>query len=190
MLIVLSGPSTVGKSHICRTAMSMGYGLIIPTTSRLKRAGEIDGADYEFVSREQFQDLIRRSTFCEWDYILGNYYGDRLDRVETAVSSDDIWFLDALAKIACRMIPRYRPRIHTALLRPGSPAEVERRLAERGYTGDDLVERRMHGRDEVVHEALLDQTISSAEIRDPVEIVKEVVAGARRRWESEGVVGI
>lgn len=165
----------------------MGYGLVIPTTSRKKRPGEEAGVDYEYVSTETFQELIRQREFCEWDYILGNYYGDRLARVEKAVFSDEIWFLDALAKIACRMIPRYEARIHTVLLLPGDAEEVERRLAERGYTGDDLVERRMHGRDEVVHQGLLHQSITAAELRDPVEIVRAVVAGAQSRWKRESI---
>lgn len=82
-LLILSGPSGVGKSRILEELRKRGVRLanLATTTTRAKRHGEIDGTDYDFVDEDEFDDLVSSGTFCEWQYVHGHYYGSRTDRL-------------------------------------------------------------------------------------------------------------
>lgn len=82
-LLILSGPSGVGKSRILSELRKNGIRLanLATTTTRSKRSSEVDGIDYDFVSPVDFSSLIQSGTFCEWQYVHGNFYGSRIDRM-------------------------------------------------------------------------------------------------------------
>jgi guanylate kinase len=76
MLLMFAGPSTVGKdARWMSAAENLGFARIIPYTTRAKRINEVYGHDYRFLSRNDFQDLLREGKLLEWDYILNEYYG-------------------------------------------------------------------------------------------------------------------
>ena len=77
LLIVLSGPSGVGKDAVLTRMRALGYplGYITTVTTRRRRAKERNNRDYHFVSTEQFQEMIARSELLEWANVYGNWYG-------------------------------------------------------------------------------------------------------------------
>lgn len=85
LLVVISGPSGVGKSTVRKALFEMkGHNLIysISMTTREPRVGEVDGVDYYFVSKEEFEQRIKDGLFLEYAEFVGNYYGTPLDKVE------------------------------------------------------------------------------------------------------------
>src|SRR5690554_177259 len=85
LLIVLSGPSGVGKGTVRKALFEMkGHNLVysVSMTTRPPRANEVDGVDYYFVSKEQFLEDIKNDRFLEWAEFVGNYYGTPRDKIE------------------------------------------------------------------------------------------------------------
>src|SRR5690554_4292240 len=85
LLIVLSGPSGVGKGTVRSALFEMpGHDLVysVSATTRKPRADEVDGRDYYFISREEFEKRISENRFLEYAEFVNNYYGTPLDTVE------------------------------------------------------------------------------------------------------------
>ena len=77
LLIVLSGPSGVGKGTVCAALRNMTTDLIysVSATTREPRPGEVDGVNYFFKSKQEFRKMIERDELLEWAEYVGNYYG-------------------------------------------------------------------------------------------------------------------
>ncbi len=162
MLIVVSGPSGVGKNRLIELACaSRDFQSVTPFTSRASRPGETDGVDYRFVSRSNFRDMIVRKEFLEWDYALGEYYGisrsvgDRSGRGEPII-------IHALARMAVR-ISLQIPDVFLLFLRPAGNDVLEERLRARGSPDDEIARRRGHWVEEQAHEDLFHLVINEAE---------------------------
>ena len=85
LLIIMSGPSGVGKGTIRREVMkdkSLNLYYSVSMTTRARRPGEVDGEDYYFVSKEEFQRNIDNNNLLEWAEFVGNRYGTPKDKVE------------------------------------------------------------------------------------------------------------
>ncbi|NNU94949.1 guanylate kinase, partial [Geobacillus sp. NFOSA3] len=95
LLIVLSGPSGVGKGTVRKAIFSdpnVDFEYSISMTTRQPREGEVDGVDYFFKTREQFEQLIKEGKLLEYAEYVGNYYGTPLDYVkETLEAGKDIF---------------------------------------------------------------------------------------------------
>ena len=85
LLVVISGPSGVGKGTVRRALFEKDdqeYFYSISMTTRPPRPGEVDGEDYYFVTKEEFQQRIEEGKFLEWAEFVGNYYGTPKDKIE------------------------------------------------------------------------------------------------------------
>src|SRR5262245_55754506 len=113
MLVMLSGPSGVGKSRCIRLAVqAFGCSTETPVTTRPRRADETPGIEYEFISVEEFQSLISSGQLCAWDFALGAYYGYRRSLIDRTNAGEDI-----IVQIMARMALRLREQIsETALV--------------------------------------------------------------------------
>src|SRR5690606_17511604 len=89
LLIVISGPSGVGKGTVRRALFNMtNHNLVysVSMTTRPPREGEVDGRDYYFVDRESFEQSIKEKRFLEWAEFVGNYYGTPIDKDEEMIN--------------------------------------------------------------------------------------------------------
>ncbi|HED24366.1 MAG TPA: guanylate kinase, partial [Firmicutes bacterium] len=88
ILIIISGPSGVGKGTVCRRLLEMRreLKLSVSTTTRPPRPGETEGLEYNFVDRESFEEMINNGAFLEWAVVHGYYYGTRRAAVDKAIS--------------------------------------------------------------------------------------------------------
>lgn len=94
-LVVISGPSGVGKSTICRQAAErLGAVLSVSATTRPRGASEVDGRDYYFLTRQEFQRRIAAGEFLEYAEVFGNYYGTPRRPVEQAIAEGKIVILE------------------------------------------------------------------------------------------------
>jgi guanylate kinase len=181
MLIILSGPSGVGKSRLIELAQaSFGFGLVVPLTTRKPRNGERNGIDYEFVSREAFHDLIRSDGLCAWDYTLQNYYGYRNDLARRLDFGEHL-AIHALARMAVRMA-RSLPDVFLVFLDASSELLLEDRIDQRGSDFAEKTLRRMHWHEEKEHSPLFDWIVRDADVTDShqmVELMGDVMARFR-----------
>ena len=122
ILIVLSGPTAAGKDTVMKKLLSKRSNLMrmVTTNSRPMRPEEVEGVDYHFVEREQFEKLISEDAFIEWVEYLGHYKGGQKKHLEEALSSgkDVIWRIDV------RGVKNIRSRIEEMVEDPASPVKA------------------------------------------------------------------
>lgn len=132
LLIVLSGPSGVGKDAVLSQIKEAGYPLehITTVTTRPKRQGERDKVDYLFVSSDRFQEMVRNAELLEWARVYDNWYGVPRQPVKEALDSGR----DVIVKVdiqGAATIKKAVPEAVLIFLMPPSPAELVRRLEQR-----------------------------------------------------------
>ena len=94
IMVILSSPSGVGKTTITKKIQQkyQSFKISVSHTTRLPRSNEVDGVDYNFVSKEEFKGLINKKSFYEYAKIFGNYYGTLKKNVDKTLSKNDIIF--------------------------------------------------------------------------------------------------
>lgn len=143
-LFVVSGPSGVGKGTVVTEVLKRLPNLrrAVTYTTRQPRPGEVQGKDYHFVSREEFERLKEQGAFLEWAEVYGNFYGSPRHEVEQILSSgqDVVLVLDVQGALA---VKRQIPDAVLIFLEPPSLEELRRRLEMRGTDPPEVIERRM-----------------------------------------------
>ncbi|MCH1623838.1 guanylate kinase [Fredinandcohnia quinoae] len=145
LLIVLSGPSGVGKGTVRKAIFSKPntkFQYSISMTTRKPREGEIDGVDYFFKSREEFEVLIKNNKLLEWAEYVGNYYGTPVDYVEQTLQDGKDVFLEIEVQGALQVRNAF-PEGLFIFLAPPSLKELKNRIVTRGTESDDLILNRM-----------------------------------------------
>lgn len=132
LLIVISGPSGVGKDALLSRMKEMGHPFFyaVTATTRPQRPGETDGVDYHFLTRVQFMEMIETGELLEWANVYGNLYGIPRKPVQQALTQgkDVIVRVDVQGAASIR---RIAPEALLIFLSPPSMEELERRLRER-----------------------------------------------------------
>ena len=146
LLIVLSGPSGVGKGTVRQAIFSQQdtkFEYSISVTTRNPREGEVDGVDYFFKSREEFERMIENNKLLEWAEYVGNYYGTPVDYVEQTLQEGKDVFLEIEVQGALQVRNAF-PEGLFIFLAPPSLSELKNRIVTRGTETDDLIENRMN----------------------------------------------
>ena len=142
-LFVISGASGVGKTSVLKLVLQQRSDLqfSVSATSRPPRPGEVDGVNYYFVSRENFQDMIDRDEFVEYDYHMENYYGTLKSEVLKKTENGNM-ILDVEPNGALNIRKIY-PQATLIFVAPPTLDTLERRIRGRGDTGDDQIKVRL-----------------------------------------------
>ncbi len=142
-LIVVSGASGVGKGTVLKKVMEKRKDLrfSVSATTRDPRPGEVDGVDYYFVTRQQFETMIDRGEFLEYDAHAANYYGTPRAQAEEKLRHGSV-LLD-IDPNGAKQVRESEPRAVLVFIMPPSKEELERRLRGRGDTPEDQIRLRM-----------------------------------------------
>lgn len=142
LLIVLSGPSGVGKGTIVKRLIERGgFSLSVSCTTREPRGGERDGIDYFFISKEKFLKMIDGGGFLEYSNHFGNYYGTPKEFVEKRLKECDV-LLEIEVDGALR-VKKSHPEALLIMVSPPSKAELRSRLLGRGSEKAEKIEERL-----------------------------------------------
>lgn len=143
--MVLSGPSGAGKGTVSRALLERqkGIHLSISATTRTPRAGEVDGLNYFFVSREQFQDMIAAEELLEWAEVYGNYYGTPVKAVEQALVRGEDVLLEIDVQGGLQVKNKFPAAVLVFLLPPSRDVLAER-LMGRATDSAEEIQRRLH----------------------------------------------
>jgi guanylate kinase len=145
LLVVISGPSGVGKGTVRRALFQMkNHDLVysVSMTTRPKRPGEVDGEDYYFVSRETFEKRIKDNKFLEWAEFVGNYYGTPRDKVEEQLDRGKEVVLEIEVDGALQVREQMKDAVFIFIVPPGKEA-LYNRLKKRGTEDIEIVNARM-----------------------------------------------
>ncbi|WP_270172001.1 guanylate kinase [Paenibacillus sp. SYP-B4298] len=144
LLVVLSGPSGVGKGTVCSLLRQRMPELVysVSATTRSPRTGEQDGVNYFFKTKEQFRDMIARDALLEHAEYVGNYYGTPRDFVERTLDSGKDVILEIEVQGALKVKEKFPEGIFIFLL-PPSLDVLKQRITGRGTESDELIQSRM-----------------------------------------------
>jgi guanylate kinase len=183
-LIVISAPSGAGKTTVARHLLQRFPQLrfSVSATTRPKRPGEVDGRDYFFWSREQFEQAIACGELVEYEEIFGHLYGTLRSQVEQALSTGEFLLFDIDVKGALALRRAYPEQTFLIYVAPPSIEELERRLRQRGTESEEQIRRRLERAamelqfqdhfDVVIRNEQLEQTLARAE-----QIVAQLLRG-------------
>jgi guanylate kinase len=163
LLIVLSGPSGVGKDAVLTRMKKQAYPFhyAVTATTRPKRAKEKNGVDYYFISPEEFQQMLDKGQLLEWANVYGNYYGVPKDEIIQALSKG----IDVIVKVdvqGAATIKKILTQAVSIFLMPPSTEELEKRLKQRrSESSVDLALRLEKAKEEIKSLLLFDYVITS-----------------------------
>jgi guanylate kinase len=181
LLIVISGPSGVGKDTLIKRLLDLDRNLrySVSCTTRPPRPNEVDGVDYTFVSRERFQQLVDEGAFLEYATYNGNLYGTLAERVERARADGR----DIVLKIEVQGAEQVRKRVPDAILIfvvPPSVDELVRRQVKRNTeTTQDMTARREIATNEMEYSSRYDHVVVNDELEHAVAEVLRIIQQAR-----------
>ena len=188
LLVILSSPSGAGKSTLSRRLLEWDPSLrfSVSATTRPPRKGEVDGKDYFFKSREEFEQLVASGGMLEHARVFDNYYGSPRAPVEEAIESgrDILFDIDWQGGQQIRGSALQRDVVSIFIL-PPSIKELERRLISRGQDSPEVVAKRMaQAKSEISHWAEYDYVLINDDLDDCFEKLKIVFQAARLRRDA------
>ena len=144
ILVVISGPSGVGKGTICKEYFKQKEDafLSVSATTRKPREGEIDGKSYHFFDEEKFNQLIKEDYFLEWADFCGKRYGTPKKPVFDCIKQGKDVVLEIEVQGAMQIKAKHPEGVYIFIL-PPSMEELRKRLEGRGTESQDVVEKRL-----------------------------------------------
>ena len=190
---MVSAPSGTGKTTLCHRLVSAAGALAfsVSHTTREPRPGEQDGVDYHFVSKQEFERLVREGAFLEHAEYRGNLYGTSLAAVEGPLAAGQDLLLEIEVQGARQLRSRL-PEARMIFLLPPSRAELEHRLRARGTETDEVIARRLAVAAQELPEVVrYDYAVVNDDLEAAVGEALEIVRGERegRRAELEARFG-
>ena len=185
LLFIVSAPSGAGKTTLVERLVQQVPGLKMSCsyTSRDMRAGETDGVDYNFVTRDRFEAMIAADRFLEWADVFGNLYGTAVADTESILEggNDVVLVIDVQG---ARQVRRRRRDATAIFVMPPSLDVLERRLRGRSKDSEAAIERRMRvAREEVATFTEYDFVVVNDELAATVDHLRGIVIARRARLD-------
>ncbi len=186
LLIVLSGPSGVGKGTVRKELFSepdTAFEYSVSATTRLPREGERHGVDYFFRTREEFEEMIKQDQLLEYAEFVGNYYGTPVEYVRETLDAGKDVFLEIEVQGASQVRRKF-PEGLFIFLAPPSLTELENRIVTRGTETEDIIKGRMKAaREELEMMELYDYVVENDQVERAAARVKSIVVAEHCRRE-------
>lgn len=178
-LIVFSAPSGTGKSTIAKMVLERipNIQFSVSATTRTKRAGEQEGVNYYFLTREEFEEKIRNGGFIEHEFFFGNHYGTLLDKTEQIIDTGTHMLLDLDVKGAMNVRQLFPGNSLLLFLKPPSIEVLEERLKGRESEDEESLKARLErARLELGYADRFDEVIVNDHLDHAVEAVTAIVS--------------
>ncbi len=189
LLLIISSPSGAGKSTLSRRLMAWDPTIrfSVSATTRKPRPGEVDGQDYYFTSREEFQRMVDAGEMLEHAEVFGHLYGSPRAPVEAAMAEgrDTLFDIDWQGGQQIRNSALGKDVVSVFIL-PPSIAELERRLRQRGQDSDEVIAGRMAKSEaEISHWAEYDYVLVNDDLQETENKLKTIVSAERLRRDRQ-----
>lgn len=175
-MVVISGPSGAGKSTVCKRLLEDPRVVFsVSATTRPKRAGEVDGRDYHFLSMEAFSAKVEQGEFIEHAHVHGNMYGTLRGPIQTALESGHIYLLEIDVQGALQMKAQNIPGQYI-FIAPPDFEELRRRLVGRATEAPEVIERRLaKAADEYRERVSYDHVVVNGDLEQCVGEVRALI---------------
>ena len=143
--ITISAPSGSGKTTLCKALQLVEPEIewSISYTTREKRSIEKNGVDYFFISEEEFEDLIIKGHFVEWQNVHGFYYGTSVSNLENAIKNDKIMLIEMDVKGSMSIKKLFPDQTFSIFIMPPSISQLRERLRSRGTDSEKRINIRL-----------------------------------------------
>ena len=186
LLIVFSGPSGVGKGTVRQEIFSTPdhkFEYSVSMTTRQKRPGEVDGVDYFFRTREEFEELIKNGQMLEYAEYVGNYYGTPLTYVNETLDKGIDVFLEIEVQGALQVKKKVPDGVFI-FLTPPDLDELKDRLVGRGTDSEEVIRQRIErAKEEIALMREYDYAVVNDEVPLAAERVKRIIEAEHFRVE-------
>jgi guanylate kinase len=182
-VFIISAPSGSGKSTLVARLLAHMPGLMfsVSYTTREARGHEVNGENYHFVSRQEFETMIARDEFLEWAEVFGNYYGTHRGVLEQARASGKDLVLDIDVQGARQLKGRVSHAVSIFIL-PPSRQVLEERLRTRSQDSEAVIERRLReAAEEIRNYSQYDYVLVNREVQASTDTLVSIVRSVRSR---------
>ncbi len=193
LMFILSSPSGAGKTTIARKLLAEeagGLKLSVSATTRPIRPGEVEGRDYHFVNRAEFDRLVEADAFYEWAEVFGHCYGTPKAGIRDRLKLGEDFLFDIDWQGTQQLYQRAQGDVVRVFLLPPSIAELERRLRSRNTDSDAVIAARMaRARAEIGHWDAYDYVVINDDIDACYAKVRMILEAERmRRLRQTGLI--
>jgi len=144
LLVIISSPSGNGKDTVINALLKIipNSVRLVTTTSRPPRPGNVEGVDYYFISKDEFENKIKNNEFLEYNFYAGNYYGTEKSRLEDLLNTNSVVF-SAIEVNGKRNLDKVGVKNLSIFLLPDSLEILKDRIRKRGGVSEELIKERM-----------------------------------------------
>jgi guanylate kinase len=188
LMLVLSSPSGAGKTTLSRKLLDADpmIDLSVSVTTRPQRSGEIDGRDYHFITRAEFDAMVGRGELLEWAEVFGHCYGTPRHPVEACLSEGRDMLFDIDWQGTQQLRERVARDVVSIFVLPPSITDLEKRLRSRAQDSDEVIHARMaKAADEMSHWAEYDYVVINQDLECAFSELNAILAAERRRRERQ-----
>ncbi len=179
IMVILSSPSGAGKTTLTKKIQNKykSFKISISHTTRSPRPGEINGVDYNFVSKKKFEDLIKKKEFYEYAKIFGNYYGTLKKNVNEIIKKNDIIF--DIDWQGTKQLSKFKElNLIKLYLVTSDKSELKERLLKRGQNTKEEVEKRYSSfDDDIKHWNDYDYVIINKDLDTCFKHIEKIILG-------------
>lgn len=176
LLIVISGPSGVGKGTVCKELVKKyDYNISVSATTRSPREGEVDGVNYYFLDKESFRNKVSNNEFLEYAEVYGNCYGTLRSEVENKLNNSNNIILEIDIQGTLQVQKHYENAVYIFLL-PPSINELKNRILKRGSETESSFNLRFSSvSEEIKYMAKYDYAVVNDDVDNTVEKIHSII---------------
>jgi len=185
LLLVISGPSGVGKGTVCNALIDECEDMMVSVsaTTRKPREGEVHGENYYFYTEEKFKEMIEQDELMEWAAFCGNYYGTPRQPVLDALKEGKNVILEIEVQGALKVKSKYPEGVFIFVL-PPSLEELRNRLEGRGTETKEVVEERLRTAiNEIQQSIKYNYFVVNDTVQQATEQIKNIIKAEKARVE-------
>ena len=186
-VFIISGPSGSGKDTVMTELFKKMPELLfsISSITRAMRAGEREGEKYNFITREEFEDMLKNDRLLEHNEFVGNYYGTPREPVERAVANGQDMVIEVDVNGAAQ-IREKMPEAVSIFIMPPSFAELKRRLSGRGTESEELIQKRLNSAlGEIKRAVEYDYIVVNEDIAAAADDIMSVILSSRLKTDRQ-----
>ena len=182
IMVILSSPSGVGKTTLTKKIQQKynNFKISVSHTTRPPRSNEVDGVDYNFVSKEKFEELIQKKQFYEYAKIFDNYYGTSKKNVDNTIKTNDIIF--DIDWQGTKQLSNFKKlRLIKIYLITDSKDELKKRLLKRDQNSKEEIEKRLKSfDDDIKHWNDYDYIIINKDLKTCFNQIEKIILESKK----------